>query len=83
MPRRQIQPERRSHLDQHREEERHTALDLDRLQTQQVREHGRLVIGLPAAALLFVAPRFAFQALDFRFEKAQLAGPRAFAFSSK
>ena len=53
MSRREKEPKRRAHLDQQREEEHERALDFRRRHAENTRQHGRLIIGLPARALLF------------------------------
>ena len=67
--RREIQSQRRADLDQHREEQRQALLNLDRRQTEEAGEHGRLIVGLAARALFLVAPRFALEVFDLLFDR--------------
>ena len=78
--RREIKPERRPDLDQHREVQGQAALDHDRLPAEKSGEHGGLIVGFAPAATLLEATRLAFEGLDPLFNRGELIGARGLEF---
>ena len=80
MPRREIQPQRRANLDQHREEQHQPALDPRRLQSENVRQHSGLIVSFAPGPLLFEPSGLALQSGDAFFVAARFARERRFRF---
>ena len=50
---------------------------------RRLREHGRLIVGLAARALFFIAARFALEVVDLLFDGGQFDGARNFGLQSR